>query len=399
MSNVEQALTSQAKSEVESQALQVAKSKGYLPTLDGWRAVAILGVIFEHDRLYTLGTLSFRWLHDHGRSGVDLFFAISGLLICGRLLEEEQVFGRISLRKFYIRRAFRILPPALVYLAVIGILSATGVLHIGLQEWFGSVFFFRNYTSLLGAAGPDSYFTGHFWSLAVEEHFYLILPAVLVLTQRRWRLPVLVGLTLFIEYHRMRQLEFRPWDHILFHTDIRLDGLIVPAIYAVLIDSGRIRERARKWLRFWPLLLISAIVLITNWEGVAWESTLVALLLPLTILGTVLNPTGFAALVLELAPIRYLGRISYSVYLWQQLFFISHSYTAHGYPLGILERTPLRFVATAAVAIASYHFLERPLIRLGHKLAPPATPGRQDALDVAPHPLEGQRESPTLKAK
>jgi peptidoglycan/LPS O-acetylase OafA/YrhL len=367
----------------EPKLLPIEKKTGYLPTLDGWRAIAILGVIFTHDTLHSFGPFSTGWVFENGGSGVELFFAISGLLICWRLLEEEQLVGRISLRKFYLRRAFRILPPALAYLSVIGVLAFVGVLHIGMREWLGAALFFRNYTSLLGQIGPDSYFTAHFWSLAVEEHFYLVLPALLVLTKNRWRVPILLGVALLVEAHRMLVLETKPWDYVLFHTDIRLDALMIPAVFAVLVQSRTTREKMKKWLRAWPLLLIGAVILVTNWEGKFWETVLVVVLLPMTVLGTVLNPYQHLALVLEWAPLRYIGRISYSLYLWQQLFITGHFYAIR-YPLGILESTPLRFVAMFSMAIASYHLLERPLIKLGHHLAPPATPGRDDMADVQP---------------
>lgn len=352
--------------------------KGYLPALDGWRAVAIISVIFYHGKLLSLGPLSTGWLYRNGYAGVDLFFAISGLLICWRLMEEDQVFGRISLRNFYIRRAFRILPPAIAFLGIVAGLSLTGVIHVGILDWLGGVFFYHNYSSLLGYRGADSYFLDHFWSLAVEEHFYLILPGLLVLTRRRWRLPVLIALVVFIEVHRWHVLQTRMWPHVLFHTGIRLDDLLIPAILAIIVQPGNIRERLRKWLRIWPLFLVLAGVLFTFWEGVFWQTVVVALLLPLTVLGSVLNPHGYLARVLEWRPLRYVGRISYSLYLWQQLFFIGHFYVGKHAPLGIFQTTPLRFCACLLLAVASYHLLERPLIRIGHKLAPPATPGRVD---------------------
>jgi peptidoglycan/LPS O-acetylase OafA/YrhL len=370
---------------------------GYLPTLDGWRAVAILAVIFQHDG-YHAGTFGGGWLFLHGGwSGVDLFFAISGLLICSRLLEEEKVFGRISLRNFYIRRAFRILPPALLFLGTIAVLALTGVLHIGLGEWLGSALFLRNYSSLLGKMGPDSYFIGHFWSLAVEEHFYLILPAVLVLTRKGWRVPVLLGLSLLVMVHRFHVLETRPWGEVLFHTDIRLDGLLIPALFAVLVQSDKVAVYLRKWLRFWPVLVVPIMALYSWREGSFLQMTLVALLMPMMVLGSVLNPAGLLAKALEWAPLKYLGRISYSLYIWQELFFTGHMNI--GYPLGILESTPLRYVATLAIAIASYHLLERPLIKLGHRLAPPATPGRDDIPNDKPSAeRSAQRPSPRVRA-
>lgn len=369
---------------IGQQSLRSDGKTGYLPTLDGWRAVAILAVICQHDSLHSIGPFTTEWLFQHGGwSGVDLFFAISGLLICSRLLEEERVFGRISLRNFYIRRAFRILPPALAYLGVIAVLISTGVLHIGWRELLGSALFLRNYSSIMGKLGPDSYFVGHFWSLAVEEHFYLILPAMLLLTRRGWRVPVLLGFSLIVAAHRFQVLGSRPWGEVLFHSDIRLDGLLIPAAFAVFAQSSKARETMRKWLRFWPFLLIPVMILYSRWEGSFWQMTLVAVLIPMAVLGAVLNPNGYLALTLEWAPFKYLGRISYGVYLWQELLFTRH--VNLGNPLGILESTPLRYAATLGIAMASYHFLERPLIKMGHKLAPPATPGRDDITNYVPN--------------
>ena len=353
---------------------------GYLPTLDGWRAIATLAVIFFHDRHYSFGPVGTGWLFEHGNNGVDLFFAISGLLICWRLLEEEKAFGEISLRNFYIRRAFRILPPALMFLGAVGILSLMGVFQIGLREWLGALFFFHNYSSLLGHLGMDSIFLDHFWSLAVEEHFYLILPATLALTRNRFRITALVSMTLLTEVHRLYVLQSRTWIFVGHHTDVCLDYLMIPALLAVIAQSRKVRERLTRWLRVWPLLLIAVVVLIIGWSGSLWQVTASAILMPMMLLGSVLNPHGYLARALEWPPLLYLGRISYSIYLWQELFFIGHFYRGV-FPLGNLERTPLRFAATLALAMASYHFVERPLIKVGHRLAPPASPGRGDISD------------------
>jgi peptidoglycan/LPS O-acetylase OafA/YrhL len=96
-----------------------SRTAGYLPTLDGWRTISIVSVMLCHDRLHQAGPLSTGWFYLHGQLGVDVFFAISGLLICSRLLNEEQAKGRIGLRNFYVRRAFRILPPAAFFLATL----------------------------------------------------------------------------------------------------------------------------------------------------------------------------------------------------------------------------------------------------------------------------------------
>src|SRR5271157_3717849 len=100
---------------------------GYLPTLDGWRAIAIAGVLLDHGTAnFFRGSAWYSFLRT-GPNGVSLFFAISGFLICSRLLEEEQLLGRISLKGFYLRRACRILPAAFAYLGVLAILGVSGL--------------------------------------------------------------------------------------------------------------------------------------------------------------------------------------------------------------------------------------------------------------------------------
>src|SRR3954466_2694440 len=103
----------------------------YLPTLDGWRCVAVIAVICNHVLLRSGYKLDPKGL---GTLGVDLFFAISGLLITYRMLQEHDRTGHVSLRSFYIRRAFRILPAALLFLLVITLLGAAGVLAVRPME-------------------------------------------------------------------------------------------------------------------------------------------------------------------------------------------------------------------------------------------------------------------------
>ncbi|HME06661.1 MAG TPA: hypothetical protein VKG25_06405 [Bryobacteraceae bacterium] len=107
------------------------------------------------------------------------------------------------------------------------------------------------------------------------------------------------------------------------------------------------------------------------------------ILIPLVLLGTVLY-SGIASRVLELPPIRWVGRLSYSLYLWQQLFFTGHYFA----PLGVWQKLPLNWVLLFGCAAASYYWIERPLMRLGHRFAPPATPGRTDLAENEPAPAK-----------
>ncbi len=344
------------------------KSSSYMPTLDGWRAISILAVMIYHDYLYRAGRFSFQWINEHGMVGVDIFFAISGILICSRLLAEEQRFGAIHLGRFYIRRAFRILPLAILYLLVLALLSFLAIIpHVG-RDWFGALFFFRNYTRLLGThlAGEGS-FTSHFWSLSVEEHFYLLLPALLVLTRRKYRLKVLSGFIVLIALSLVFQLRHRQWIYIQHHSDVRLDSLLIPAFIAVLVQRDIVRTWFQRAGHLWPLTLLLLFGVITWMPKNAGYVLALATLMPVLVLGTVLNPGSLLGRFLELAPLRFLGRISYSLYLWQQLFFIGHLPPEIS-TLGFLQHGPFNYLAAFACALASYHLLEKPAMHFGHRL-------------------------------
>ncbi len=277
------------------------KSSDYMPTLDGWRAISILAVMLHHDFIHRLAGMSTVWFFEHGKVGVDVFFAISGILICSRLLDEEKRFGSISLRQFYVRRTFRILPPAILYLLAIALLSVLAIIpHVGM-DWFGALFLFRNYTRLFGRHLANGvWFTGHFWSLSVEEHFYLLLPAILVLTHRKHRIKILSLLILLVAGNLAFELSREPWELIQYHSDIRLDSLLLPALMAILIRRDALRGWFRHTGHLWPLTLTVLVVFIT-WmpENFAYFIGL-AMLMPILILGTVLSPESLLGRCLEM---------------------------------------------------------------------------------------------------
>jgi hypothetical protein len=164
---------------------EVSRQNRYLPTLDGWRAVAVIGVILFHGRsgFFAEDSLLYR-ICDHGILGVDVFFAISGFLICGLLLKEYEDDGDISLRRFYLRRCFRILPPYYVAMAIFCVVSLLGVITLNNADLPSCLLFYRNYMPL-GTDERGGFYTAHFWTLAMEEHFYLIWPMLLLVVKPR----------------------------------------------------------------------------------------------------------------------------------------------------------------------------------------------------------------------
>jgi peptidoglycan/LPS O-acetylase OafA/YrhL len=359
-----------------------APRSGYLPTLDGWRAIAILAVILDHmaGRLQAAHPTMFA-LTRVGPNGVSLFFAISGFLICSRLLEEQNLTGRINLGGFYIRRAFRILPPALIYLVVVGILGLAGFILVSPLEWWSSIFFFRNYLSLSMISRGWGGYTIHYWSLAVEEHFYLLWPALLVLSGRRGARYIACGLAGLVSAWRWWDFHHHWSDKhlpgLLFgsRTDVRLDGLLMGCVAALILINPEARAWVQKHVTFWMwwigVAIYAGIQIVSRHHAYSiWESILLAFLVATT---TVRSETWIGHL-LEHPILRWIGRLSYGLYLWEELFALSDA----KYPISLLQRAPWNILWLFVVASLSYKFIERPMIQLGHRLAAPPTPGRQD---------------------
>jgi peptidoglycan/LPS O-acetylase OafA/YrhL len=367
--------------------------------LDGWRALSIGLVILHHSPVTCtvpiLGAL-IQSLSNFGEIGVELFFAISGLLICSRLLDEESRCGQISIKGFYVRRFFRILPAAIFYLLVVAILASFHVIPLLPVDWFGALFFFRNYAMLFEYPRhtplAPHWYTGHFWSLSMEEHFYLVLPGILA-GFRRMRFWVLAGLTVAITLWRSFLAHIAYGDYQFnFRTDTHVDALLIPAMIALALYPLMRNQSARRYIPAWsfPIFIAMEILLLTN--KVPSSFTLQALVLPLLILSTVLHPGTMQARILESKPIRWIGWISYSLYLWQQLFF-GVNFVGSPPGISVLREPPVNLVALLACATFSYYLVEKPCIRLGHRFAPTSTAynlvskGRLNTLPLPMNPV------------
>ena len=355
------------------------KTSGYIPSLDGWRAIAILAVISVHDVVHRIGFVSTAVLNREGHRGVNLFFAISGILICSRLLEEERRFGSISLRGFYIRRVCRIQPAALLYLAVVGFMALMHRIPLTPGAFVSAVLYFRNYYPWHGGISNATEFTNHFWSLSVEEHFYLLFPLFLTIcTKRRVSILAIIAMCLAIwNWIVTTTPSLQAGPVLAWRTDVTIDGILIPSLIAILTTRPYVSEKLAQYLRPWSAILLGVVFSVIARFHVPAASVVFGILVyPLLLLGTVLHPESLLTRFLELAPIRFIGRISFSLYLWQQLLFTG-TYTGPP-PLGKLAMFPINFVTVFALATLTYYLVEKPMIRVGHRLAPPASPGRAD---------------------
>lgn len=341
-----------------------------VPTLDGWRAVAVLIVIWGHlmPGFYATEAGYYRdSLSRFGGFGVDIFFGISGLIITKLLLDEHRRYGNLSFAGFYVRRAFRILPPCFAYLIVVAIVLG---LH-GRLEVFSSIFFFRNYIP-----DPDGTIaTKHLWSLAVEEHFYLFWPLLLsaILAARgnpsrranivAW-IAIGCGLWRVADAQNHISEKWLPLVPTHFRTDLRLDALLWGCTAAFLLHDDATREKLRALFRPWKFYaaVIIALACIALYSQLT--SLWLAILIPMALAGTVLHPEWMISRALDHPAVRFVGRISYSLYLWQQMFLISGWEGPRGF-----QKFPWNLALAMCCAVASYFLLEKPCMAYGRKLS------------------------------
>lgn len=337
----------------------------HIAALDGWRAFAILMLLWGH------GTRG--WIHlpfNTGFCAVNFFFVLSGFLITYRLLTDYSVDQNIQFRKFYIRRIFRILPPAFLYLGVVLLLGLLGKIPVWAGEVVSGALFSRNYVGIpAGHAAGTGWFTGHFWSLAVEEHFYLLWPVALHLAKPKRAKWVAIGGIVACAAWRFGALHFGlgslPNVPFYFRTDTRFDALLIGSLLGVCYADTALRKTLSQLVARRDTAIILGLyvwVLLRMFEPADLkELFLVAGLLAVTSL----HPESWLGTILQFAPIRWIGRISYSLYIWQQLFLTPEGLK----PLGLLNRTPIDIVATFCLATLSFYLVEMPMINLGYRLS------------------------------
>ena len=336
--------------------------------LDGMRGIAIALVLLFHVRTVIGGSFAGRWLSvldpiaARGQFGVEVFFVLSGFLITMLLLREERGLGRIQLGAFYFRRAFRILPPAFVYLGVVAVLALARI-STASGDLLTSTLFVRNF---FGGGSSD---TGHFWTLAIEEQFYLVWPLAMLLLPRKSRLAVVTGAVAALAIFRH---EFYHWfpRATLTAFQFHYDGLLVGALLALVRDSiaGRFLLQHRLVLGAPAFVVASfAVALLLSPLGNRFGryhelfvpgllSVCVALAINAVLPLAPWDRHQAGLRWLSSTPMAAVGLVSYSLYLWQQLFCVEHSSLAIGAPWCLL--------AASGAAVLSFFLIERPSLLL-----------------------------------
>jgi peptidoglycan/LPS O-acetylase OafA/YrhL len=355
-------------------------------SLDGWRATGVGLVMVSHAQ-YTTGfpqqyAAGLEAVFD-GELGVRIFFVLSGFLITYLLLAEAEEAGAISLRRFYIRRALRILPIYVTYLLVLGLLTAAGFYHDTLSSWLGALTFTRN------MVGRGLSATVQLWSLAVEEQFYLLWPVALgaFALWRRPRAFVIVSVAVLVASPIIRATLVSPTlgglvFNRLFGPQSGLmfaDSLVVGCLAAFLVRRHPDVPPALEapWLCVLAFACVAAgrflqRGLVSSMWIVAMVPTVQAVSIMFLIWASAFHAPGLMSRALNLRPIVLLGTLSYSIYTWQFLFigyFVPKlaAYWTHDWKWWA--------PCALAAAAASYYGVERPFLKLKTRFAGvPGTP-------------------------
>jgi peptidoglycan/LPS O-acetylase OafA/YrhL len=341
--------------------------RAHLPILDGLRAIAVGTVIFGHANYPVRGIPS--------DLGVSAFFVLSGFLITRLLVQEYDATGDLSVRRFYIRRMLRIFPAYYAFVAV----------SLAIDAWHGhrwdtaliesTLTYTVNYYNAFHHHPTTS--VAHAWSLAVEQQFYLLWPLVFVIMAARGRRALITGVAAM----GLVVVAWRSWLTLVAHADAsyiynafdtRFDNLAIGCLLALSVDYDRVitaveRLGRRTWfpLVTLVLLLVSRRALPEAYRyslGFTVDAILVAVLIV-----QLLNLHGTTQWSwLDARVVRYLGRISYPMYLY------------HAWGASVGHRFPIKgkgiefaagVLATIVLASGSYYVIERPFLRIKRRFA------------------------------
>jgi peptidoglycan/LPS O-acetylase OafA/YrhL len=354
---------------------------GRIPSLDGLRGIAILLVLIGHAS-YSLPQAMAPVLRfaGNGALGVNIFFVLSGYLIYQLSVREADRTGGFNWRQFYLRRVLRIFPCFYFYIAVLLALVGLGVFEIHWPALVAAATFSQNYRHLwdVGERGPsDDFVIGHYWTLALEEQFYLTWPLLMLLFRKNWLFPTLIAILALAPLFRIATYQLMPGSRgqlgMMFHTGF--DSIAA----GVLLGELTRGPRAGPWLtalagKWWlsgiaiayPLLIARPLAgslggAYSHSIGKSIELACICLVIS----AAVSQRDSLLFRFLNWKSLAYVGVLSYSLYIWNNLFL---------YEAGIasLNYFPVNIVCVFGMAIFSHYLIEKPFLKLKDRFHKPA---------------------------
>ena len=323
-----------------------------VPSLDGLRAVSIVFVLFAHLTGTRYFPSSLSRMANLGEFGVRVFFVISGYLITSILLNELRRNGGISLFRFYFRRALRLFPAAYFLIAVVAFLEAKHILHLERWDLLFALTYTMNYYEQRGWP------LGHLWSLAVEEQFYLLWPLTLRMLGPSRSVRFLCVVVAVAPLLRLLSPYVGPAFDFLIWSDALATGCLLALLRHHLAANGTYsRLLSSRWFFLVPVAALAANYV--TFTKIYWlvSETIMNIAVALSTDWAMRHSTSAVGRFLNLPTVSFLGVLSYSLYLWQQLFLNRSSNSPYcAFPLNIL--------LALAATLVSYLMIEAPFLRI-----------------------------------
>lgn len=342
-----------------------------LPSLNGLRAISIIIVIishFEYKHYFAFHNIfspnSLALLSD-GQFGVNVFFVISGFIITSLLLAEEKKHP-VNLKNFYIRRSLRIFPAYFFLLFVYYLLELSGIIEIPRTSWITSLTYTKDF--FIG----EDWYTGHFWSLSMEEHFYLFWPFLFLYKRTRSISPwVLIAIPVIfrfpVSYFYPNRLSIHDLNIVM-----RIDSIAIGCLFAIHKDRilSRIQSRWNTIVFVSVIVLMSLayiqhnlpnnhfVVTIHNVLGTP-HGVIANFAIAFIMFYSVFGPKNWWYSFLNTKAMNFIGVLSYSLYLWQELFIYDTQL--------FINKLPFNLIFLFGAALFSYYLVEKPFLKLKSK--------------------------------
>lgn len=343
--------------------------KGYIPVLDGLRGVSILFVVFSH---VVHSNNSPKWLMNVGNFltvgnlGVQIFFFISGFLITGLLLKEKAKSNSINLYKFYWRRFLRIFPVFYFFLLFVFIASYTHFsVHIDNKSFIGPLCYISNFT--YGEYGKG-WFLGHSWSLSIEEQFYIIWPFLLLLVtgfkNLYFILFLIAHILIRVIYYKDPMIGRMLLGPFLEYAPLLLSGAILAFLsFTEKLNLIKLLNRLNQVF----ILIVFCIILFIEYLGGHGKFGIILLPFGKVITSTMLFfMVGYILFVSDILKtllnnkgLLFIGKVSYSWYIWQQIFLTQRGNFYFSGDNSFLNIFPYNIIASFTVAVLSYFTVEK----------------------------------------
>ncbi|WP_158544287.1 acyltransferase family protein [Pedobacter miscanthi] len=337
--------------------------KSYYPSLDGWRALAIIIVILGHAKLTfetTSDTYKFADKVIYANLGVRIFFVLSGFLISSLLIKEFIKTGKINIKFFFIKRILRIFPVLYLYLFVIFILNIVLDLNLNYQHLIGPLLYVNNFSFFNG-----TWLTGHTWSLAVEEQFYLIWPFLFSFTPKKMCIICSV-LILFIPLLKIFWYLFPHFQELTLSPFLgNADAIFTGCLFSFLSFKGFFNKKQQIWRNGFliPFAIVSVeCIYFFQSQGLygkfllPFGNLIANILIALSLIYSLVICNSLTYKILNLKYVVSLGTVSYGLYIWQQLFIVPiHTYNDKFDML----TAPMNIIIAIGVAYISFHFYEK----------------------------------------